>query len=80
MMVGPISQNLEQYLKVDRHAINIGWMSRRVAPSTPSLDYELTESFKVTKTYGVVQKVACIIGGQWNNRRGMEAKLVMVTQ
>lgn len=78
--VGSISQNLEQYLKIDRHAIDIGWMNERVAPSVPSLDYELTESIKVTKTYGVMQNVGCIIGGQWNNRRGMEAKLVMVTQ
>ena len=54
-------------------------MIGRMAPNTPRLDYDLTESIIVTKTHGFTQKVTWVTGGLWKNRRGVEAKWVVFT-
>lgn len=55
-------------------------MKGNMAFTALNLDYNLTESIRVTKIYGVIEIVAWGIGGQWKNRRGMEAKLVVFAQ
>lgn len=55
-------------------------MNGKMALNTPNLDCKLTESIRVTKIYEVMQTVAWGNGGQWKNRRGMEAKLMVFTQ